>query len=71
LPYLVFAAGVSVVDRPDVHLGLAGEYQWLRVSSDQFRRTYQDFELVAEEPLGRVHEWSHALVIGIALGIPL
>jgi hypothetical protein len=71
LPYLVLAAGISILDRPDVRLGLESEYQWLRVTSDQFRRTYQDFELVAEEPLGRVHEWSHAFIIGITLGIPL
>jgi hypothetical protein len=71
LPYLVFAAGFSILDRPNVHLGVEGEYHWLRVSSDRFRRTYQDFELVAEEPLGRVHAWSHALIIGINLEIPL
>jgi hypothetical protein len=71
LPYLVLAAGISVLDRPDVRLGLEGEYQWLRVTSDQFRRTYQNFELVAEEPLGRVHEWSHAFITGITLDIHL
>jgi hypothetical protein len=71
LPYFLFAAEVSLFDRPTVHVGLAGEYQWLRVSSDEFRRTYQDFELVAEEPLGRVHEWSHALVVGLNVDIPL
>jgi hypothetical protein len=71
LPYLVLAAGISILDRPNVRLSLEGEYQWLRVTSDQFRRTYQDFELVAEEPLGRVHEWSNAFIIGIALGVPL
>lgn len=71
LPYLVFAAGFSILDRPDVHLGLEGEYQWLRVTSDQVRRTYLNFELVAEEPLGRVHQWSHALAIGVNLEVPL
>jgi hypothetical protein len=71
LPYLVFATGFSILDRPNVRLDLEGEYQWLRVSSDRVRRTYQDFELVAEEPLGRVHAWSHALIIGINVGIPL
>jgi hypothetical protein len=71
LPYLVLVAGLSILDRPDVRLGLEGEYQWLRVTSDQVRRTYRDFALVAEEPLGRVHEWSHAFTIGITLGIPL
>ena len=71
LPYLVFAAGLSIVDRPDLHLGLQGEYQQLRVTSDLFRRTFQNFSLVAEEPLGRVHDWSHAFSFGIALDIPL
>jgi hypothetical protein len=71
LPYLVFVAGFLILDRPNVQLGLDGEYQWLRVSSNQVRRTYQNSELVAEEPLGRVHAWSHALIIGITLGIPL
>jgi hypothetical protein len=71
LPYLLLAAGLSIFDRPAVRLALQGEYHRLRVTSDQFRRTYQDFELVAEEPLGRVHEWSHAFIIGITLNIPL
>ena len=71
LPYLVFAAGVSILDRPGYRLGLEGEYQWLRVSSEQVRRTYQDFQLVSEEPLGRVRQWSHAFIIGINLAIPL
>lgn len=71
LPYLVFAAGLTIVDRPTFRLGLEGEYQLLRVTSDRFRRTYQDFQLVTEESLGRVHEWSDALIFGIALSVPL
>jgi hypothetical protein len=71
LPYLVFAAELSVLDRPNVQLGLGGEYQLLRVTSDRFRRTYQDFQLVAEESLGRFHEWSHALILGITVNVPL
>jgi hypothetical protein len=71
LPYYMFAAGLWIVDRPDLHLGVEGEYQRLRVTSDLFRRTYQNFSLVAEEPLGRAHEWSHAFSIGITLDIPL
>lgn len=71
LPYLVLAAGITLLERTNARLGLEGEYQWLRVSSDLFRRTYQNFDLVAEEPLGRVHEWSHAFILGITLGIPL
>ena len=71
LPYVVFAAGFSVLERPDVRLGLEGEFQMLRVSGDRFRRTYQDFELVAEEALGRVHQWSHGVIIGVHLDLPL
>ena len=70
LPYLVFAGELIVVDRPDVRLGLASEYQWFRVTSDQYQRTYDDFELVSEEFLGQVHAWSHAFILGITLDIP-
>ena len=71
VPYLLLAAGIFMLDRPDVRLGLATEYLWLRVTSDQFRRTYQDFALVSEEPLGRVHQWSHGFILGLTLDIPL
>jgi hypothetical protein len=71
LPYVVLAAGLTLLDRPDVQLGLESELQWLRVTSDRFRRTYQNFTLVAEEPLGRVHQWSHAFSLGITVDIPL
>jgi hypothetical protein len=71
LPYLVFAAALSLLDRPNVQLGLEGEYQWLRVSGDRYRRTYENFELITEEPLGRVRIWSHAVIIGVHLDIPL
>jgi hypothetical protein len=71
LPYLVFAAALSLLDRPNVQLGLEGEYQWLRVSGDQYRRTYENFQLISEEPLGRVRRWSHAVIFGVHLGIPL
>ena len=71
LPYLVFAAGAAIGDRPDVRVGLEAELQALRVTSDRFRRTYSDFGLVSEEPLGRVRRWSHAAIIGLSLAIPL
>jgi hypothetical protein len=71
LPYLVFAGELNVLNRPTVRLGLAAEYQYLRVTSDRFRRTYTDFELVSEEFLGRVHEWSHGFGIGVTLDFPL
>jgi hypothetical protein len=70
LPYLVFGAALLLLDRPNVQLGVEGEYQWLRVSGDRYRRTFQDFELIAEERLGRVHTWSHAAIVGVHLGFP-
>ncbi len=71
LPYLVLAAGLNLFEWSDAKLSLAGEYQYLRVTSDRFRRTYQDFQLVTEEPLGRVHEWSHAWTLGVQVDVPL
>jgi hypothetical protein len=71
LPYLVLAGGIALFDWSDADLSLGFEYQYLRVTSDQFRRTYQDFQLVAEEFLGQVHEWSHAWALGVQVEIPL
>lgn len=71
LPYLVGAAALPLLDRPNVQLGLEGEYEWLRVSADRYRRTYQNFQLMAEESLGRVHTWSHAVIMSVYLNIPL
>jgi hypothetical protein len=71
LPYLVLAAGIHLFEWPDAKLSLGAEYQYLRVTSDQFRRTYQDFALVTEESLGRVHEWSHAWALGVQVDIAL
>jgi hypothetical protein len=70
LPYLLASAGISLFERPNGQLRLETEYQWLRVTSDQVRRTYQDFQLIAEEPLGRVRHWSHALALGLAVNLP-
>ena len=71
MPYLVFATGLTLWRRPTFQLDLGGELQWLRVSADRFRRTYQDFQVVAEEPLGRVNRGSYAVVIGLTLAGPL
>jgi hypothetical protein len=70
LPYLVLAAGLYLYDRDGLQLGLGGEYEHLRTTSDQVRRTYLNGELIAEEPLGRVHDWSHAFAVNIHLDIP-
>jgi hypothetical protein len=71
LPYVVLGTAVTAVDQPYLRLQLGVEYQWLRVTSDQFRRTYLNGELVSEEALGQVHQWSHAVVIGVYLGFLL
>lgn len=70
LPYLGLAGGVTLYDRDDLQFGLGAEYEYLRTSSDQFRRTYLNGVLIAEEPLGRVHDWSHAFAINVYLDIP-
>jgi hypothetical protein len=66
LPYGVLGAELALVSRPTYGISLSGELQLLRVTSDRFRRTYQDFALISEESLGRVHRWSHALVLGVS-----
>jgi hypothetical protein len=71
LPYLLLAAALPLFHGRRFQLRLEGEYQWLRASVDRFRRTYQNFQVVAEEPMGRVRSWSHAATIGLHLGIPL
>ena len=71
LPYLVVAAALPVLDRHNIQLGLEGEYQLLRVSGDRYWRTYQNSELSAEEPLGRVRTWSHAAIIEVYLAVLL
>lgn len=65
LPYGVLGAELALVSQPTYGISLSGELQLLRVTSDRFRRTYQDFALVSEESLGRLHRWSHALVLGV------
>jgi hypothetical protein len=65
LPYGLLGAELALVSEPTYGISLTGELQLLRVTSDRFRRTYQDFALVSEESLGRVHRWRHALVLGV------
>ena len=70
LPYLVLASEISLYNRGGVQFGLGAEYQYLRATSDQVRRTYVNGELIAAEPLGRVHEWSHGFALGLHLDVP-
>jgi hypothetical protein len=66
LQYGVFGAEITLVSRPTYEISVGGELQLLRVTSYRFRRTYQDFTLVSEELLGRLHRWSHGLVLGVS-----
>jgi len=66
LPYGVVGAELELTSDPDYAISLGIELQMLRVTSDRFRRIYQDFSPVSEEFLGRVHRWSHALVLGVS-----
>ena len=71
LPYIVAGTTVTVADNQYLRVELGAEYQWLRVTSDQFLRTFQNFELTQEEFLGQVHRWSHAVIFGGTLGFKL
>jgi hypothetical protein len=71
LPYGVLGADLALASEPTYEISLSIELQLLRVTSDRFRRTYQDFSLISEESLGRVHDWSHALVFGVSATAPL
>jgi hypothetical protein len=42
-----------------------------RFSEARSRDTYQNFMLVASEPLGMVRHWTPAFAIGIHLEVPL
>jgi hypothetical protein len=68
LPYLVLATGISFASGPAYRIELGGEIQWLRVTSDRFQRTIQNGEVTAEQSLGRVHRWSHGVILGLKLG---
>jgi hypothetical protein len=70
LPYLVIATGVQGTNHAKVQFGVSAEFQLLRVTSDRFRRTYQNGQLVSEQSLGRVHTVSHALILGAHVHVP-
>lgn len=71
LPYVVLAVAWRLVDQPGVRFGFGGEYQRFRASADRVRRTYQNSQVVSEEPLGRVSNWGHAFVFSVHLDIPM
>jgi hypothetical protein len=70
-PYFVAALSVPSVAGTSQRFGFQIEYHWLRLASDRARRTYQNGQLVVDESLGTAYHWSHAMTLGMRLGIPL
>jgi hypothetical protein len=66
LPYVVTAARLSVATMGTVRVNLRVEHSLLRVSTGSWRVTYADFVPISSEPLGRTHQWSHALLVGVS-----
>lgn len=71
VPYGLLAAGVSLVDKPSVRLSLDGELTVLHFSEARRRDTYQNFMIVASQPLGIVRHWTPAFAIGMHVEVPL
>ena len=69
LPYVLLGASVPIPTGQKVRLVIEAEYLVLRVTSDRYRRTWQNFQLVAEDSLGQIHEWSDALAVGVGVRV--
>lgn len=70
-PYFVAAIGLPLIDGVGNRFGFLAEYQWLRLTSDRARLTWLNQQLVVDEPLGKAHHWSHAVTIGVRVGMRL
>lgn len=70
LPYVLLGVSVPITTGHHVRVVLETEYLILRVTSDRYRRTWQNFQLVSEESLGQYHQWSRALAFGAGVEIP-
>lgn len=71
VPYLVTGIGIPAVDGVTHRFGFQLEYHWVRLTSDRFRRTFLNGQMTAEQPLGNVHRWSHAVTLGMRVGVPV
>jgi hypothetical protein len=71
VPYFVAAVGIPFVDGVTRRFGLQVDYHWVRLTSDRFQRTFLNGQMTAEQSLGTAHAWSHALTVGLRLGIAL
>jgi len=71
LPYVLAEVHVPIVAHGEVHVSAEGELQLVRVVIDKYRRTYQNFQLVASEFLGRTHDGSHMISLALLVEVPL
>lgn len=71
LPYILADLHVPIIARGTVHVSAEGELQIVRVVTGRYRRTYQNFQLVASESLGRSYDGSHAVSLALMVEIPL
>ena len=69
LPYMLAGVSVPIATGHKTRVVIEAEYLMLRVTSDRYRRTWQNAQLVAVESLGRIHHWSRALTFGAGVEV--
>lgn len=68
-PYVRASARVFLQVR-SVRFLLGAELYRLRLRFDRFERTWQNFEMVTNVPLGTFHEWNSAVIVTLGLEVP-
>lgn len=71
LPYALLDLQLPLAPLKAGRLSLEGELFYARVASDRFRRTYQNFQVIAEESLGRHYQWSGAVSVALVAQVEL
>lgn len=66
LPYLVGATTVRFPPRRRLQVSIGAELYWLRSAWNTWSVTYANAVPVATVPLGRRHEWTWALALGVS-----
>jgi hypothetical protein len=66
-PYALAELGTSIAVAKRTRIVLATEYQYLRLSWHEYRRTYQNYQIIASEPLGTVRRWSHDFLVSLSV----
>jgi hypothetical protein len=69
LPYVLVGASVPIATSHQVRAVIEAEYLMLRVTSDRYRTTWQNAQVVAIESLGQIHHWSRALTLGAGIEV--